>query len=125
MTLARGELTLLLQGSYTHLFSWLLLLPGDEMQQIVVARCVMVALLALTAWLVWRLARVWLGGFPALVAPFCLSLHDGRAGARWLVPSRFDACPVERGVAAALGRARVTVATRLAGRASCWESHSR
>ena len=68
--LARGELALVLQGSYTHLFSWLLLLPGDEMQQIVAARCVMVALLGLTAWLVWRLARVWLEGFPALLAPF-------------------------------------------------------
>src|SRR5688572_6048897 len=68
--LARGDLALVLQGSYTHLFSWLLLLPGDEIRQIVAARCVMVALLALTAWLVWRLARVWLEGFSALVAPF-------------------------------------------------------
>ena len=76
--LARGELALVLQGSYTHLFSWLLMLPGNEMQQIVAARYVMVALLGLTAWLIWRLARVWLAGFAALVAPFCLPVHDGR-----------------------------------------------
>jgi len=67
---ARGELTLVLQGSYTHLFSWLLLLPGDEIEQIVAARYVMVTLLGVTAWLVWRLARVWLQGFSALVPVF-------------------------------------------------------
>jgi hypothetical protein len=68
--LARGELALVLQGVYTHLFLWLLWLPGNEMDQIVAARWVMVALLGLTAWLIWRLARVWLTGFAALLAPF-------------------------------------------------------
>lgn len=68
--LTRGELTVLIQGSFTHLFAWLPRIAGDEIDQIVVARYVMVALLALTAWLVWRLARVWLEGFPALVPVF-------------------------------------------------------
>jgi Dolichyl-phosphate-mannose-protein mannosyltransferase len=68
--LARGELTVLMQGAYTHLFFWLPLLRGDEMQEIVIARVLMTALLVLTAWLVWRLARLWLQGFAALVPPF-------------------------------------------------------
>lgn len=67
---ARGELKLLLNGAYTHIFAWLPLLEADEMGQIVAARVVMVALLCLTAWLVWRLARHWTNGFPALIAPF-------------------------------------------------------
>ena len=67
---ARGELSILMQGAYTHLFQWLPTLGGDEMTQIVAGRLVMVGLLAVTAMLIWRLARVWLSGFPALVAPF-------------------------------------------------------
>jgi hypothetical protein len=68
--LTRGELRAVMQGAFTHLFTWLPAVPGDEMSQIVAARCVMVALLAATAWLIWRLARVWLDGFAALVPPF-------------------------------------------------------
>jgi hypothetical protein len=68
--LTRGELTLLLQGSYTHAFTWLTYLPGHEVDQVVAGRLVMVALLALTAWLVWRLARLWLRGLPAALPPF-------------------------------------------------------
>ncbi len=68
--LSRGELTALMQGSFTHLFTWLPRVAGDEIEQIVVARYVMVALLALTAWLIWRLACVWLQGFAALVPVF-------------------------------------------------------
>lgn len=67
---ARGELKLLLNGAYTHIFAWLPLLEADEMGQIVAARVVMVALLCLTALLVWRLAKHWTDGFPALIAPF-------------------------------------------------------
>lgn len=67
---ARNELTLLLNGAYVHLFQWLPALPLDEMDQIVVARAVMVAGLALTAFLTWRLSSVSATGFPALIAPF-------------------------------------------------------
>jgi hypothetical protein len=69
-SLARGELSLLMLGAYTHLFSWLLLVPGHEIQQLLMARVVMTLLLLTTAWLVWRLARVWLSGSAALVPPF-------------------------------------------------------
>jgi hypothetical protein len=68
--LTRGELTLLLQGSYTHAFTWLTYLPGHEADQVVAGRLVMVALLALTAWLVWRLARVWMHGLASVLPPF-------------------------------------------------------
>jgi hypothetical protein len=68
--LSRGELRTVMQSAFTHLFAWLPMIPGDEMNQIVAARCVMVGLLAVTAWLIWRLALVWLHGFAALVAPF-------------------------------------------------------
>ena len=68
--LTRGELTLLLQGSYTHAFTWLTHLPGHEVDQVVAGRLVMVALLALTAWLVWRLARLWMHGLASALPPF-------------------------------------------------------
>ncbi len=68
--LTRGELTLLLQGSYTHAFTWLTHVPGYEVDQVVAGRLVMVALLALTAWLVWRLARLWLRGLASVLPPF-------------------------------------------------------
>src|SRR5687767_11240015 len=66
---ARGELSLLLQGAFVHLFSWLPAV-GGEMQQIVAARSAMVFLLACTAWLIWRFGSYWLQGFPAFVGPF-------------------------------------------------------
>jgi hypothetical protein len=69
-SLVRGELALILQVAYTHLFTWLTRLPGDEMEQIVVARYVMMALLGITTWLIWRLGRRWLDGFAALVPCF-------------------------------------------------------
>jgi hypothetical protein len=68
--LTRGELTLLLQGAYTHAFSWLTQLPGHEVDQVVAGRLVMVALLAVTAWLVWRLAQLWMHGLAAVLPPF-------------------------------------------------------
>jgi hypothetical protein len=67
---ARGELTAVMQGAFTHAFAWLPAIPGDEMDQVLVARYAMVLLLALTAWLIWRLARIWLHGFAALVPVF-------------------------------------------------------
>ena len=44
--------------------------PGQEVDQVVAGRLVMVALLALTAWLVWRLARVWMHGLAAVLPSF-------------------------------------------------------
>jgi hypothetical protein len=68
--LSRGELKAVMQGAFTHLFAWLPMIAGDEIDQIVVARVVMVGLLAMTAWLIWRVGLVWLQGFTALVPPF-------------------------------------------------------
>ena len=62
--LARGELKLIFQGSYAHLFQWLADRPGDEMDQIAAARAVMVSMLAVAALLLWRLGRHWLNGLP-------------------------------------------------------------
>jgi hypothetical protein len=69
-SLMRGEFDLVIQGAYTHLFTWLTTLPGNEIEQIVVARWVMLVLLCVTCWLVWRLACRWLTGFAALVPCF-------------------------------------------------------
>lgn len=66
--LTRGELSHVFQGAYTHLFTWLTAIPGTEIDQIVAARRLMVLLLALTAGMVWMLARTWLAPFSASVA---------------------------------------------------------
>jgi hypothetical protein len=44
--------------------------PGSEVDQVVAGRLVMVGLLALTVWLVWRLARLWLRGLAAALPSF-------------------------------------------------------
>jgi len=67
---SRGDGGPLLQRFQTHLFGWLTSLQGDEIRQIAAARSVMVGLLALTTWLVWRLGRIWLHGFAASIPPF-------------------------------------------------------
>jgi len=64
----RGEFNLLLKGAFVHLFGWLGSV-GNEVDQVVAARLVMVALLGVTAALVWRLGRRWLSGFAASVPP--------------------------------------------------------
>lgn len=69
-THARDAMTQLFQGAHAHLFLWLTGLPGDEIDQIRTARLVMVASLALTAYLVWLLGRRWLSGFASCVPPF-------------------------------------------------------
>ncbi len=69
-SLLRGELTVVLQGAYTHLFTWLPWVADNEADQIVAARLVMVALLGLTAWLVWLLGRRWLDGPSSALPPF-------------------------------------------------------
>jgi hypothetical protein len=58
-SLLRGDLHLLVQGAYTHAFRWIAGIGGDEVQQIVVLRSVMWALLVVSAWLLYRLARLW------------------------------------------------------------------
>ena len=57
--LARGELDVLLQGAYAHLFTWATLLDADEIGQIDVLRLSMWPLLALSCFLLHRLARRW------------------------------------------------------------------
>jgi hypothetical protein len=67
--LARGELYAVFQGAYAHLFGWLTLIGTDETGQIASARRVMLVLLAATAFMVWRLGRRWLAGFPSIIPP--------------------------------------------------------
>lgn len=67
----RGELKLLLQGAFVHLFRWLPMLDGDEVDLVLAGRFVMWALLALTAFLVWRLACTWVSKPIALTAVVC------------------------------------------------------
>ncbi len=66
---ARGDLAILFQTAYTNLFLWLTWVRGGEVTQIVAARGVMLALLALTCLLLWRLAGRWTSPAGAAVAP--------------------------------------------------------
>lgn len=66
---ARGDGGPLLQRFQTQLFGWIPRIKGNEIDQIVAARMVMVVLLGLTTYLVWRLGRTWLQGWPAVVPP--------------------------------------------------------
>jgi hypothetical protein len=69
--LARGELTENVQTFHTHFFAWLLWLPGDEIDQIVVARFVMLALEAGTCALIFLCARRHAGAEASLFAVLC------------------------------------------------------
>jgi hypothetical protein len=53
----RGELWLKLQTFHVHLFGWLTAVPGNEVDQIIVGRAVMLGLHLLTTWLLYRIAR--------------------------------------------------------------------
>lgn len=81
--LTRGELQLVFQTAYTHLFAWLPRINGFEMPQILAARRVMILLLVATAVLLWALARRWAGARSAVIAPLCylamspVVLHGG------------------------------------------------
>jgi hypothetical protein len=57
--LLRGDLHSSFQTAYTRLFGWLALLGEHEVARINIARFVMLALLALSAWLLYRLGRRW------------------------------------------------------------------
>jgi hypothetical protein len=67
--LAHGELTQVFQTAYAHAFQWLVRVAGGEVEQLIAARFVMVALLGVTAALVWRLGRSRLEGFAVAVPP--------------------------------------------------------
>lgn len=69
--LVRGQLTVVMQSAYTHLFRWLTLLPQDEIGQIVSARVVMFGFLLVTCLLIWKLASVWVPRSTAVIAPLC------------------------------------------------------
>jgi len=69
-TSSRGEITHVLQRAHTHLFAWLPMIPGNEIDQIVAARWAMFTLHCLTTWLIWRLARHWLSRASAIVPCF-------------------------------------------------------
>ena len=66
--LGRGELDLLLQGAYTHAFTWITATGGHEVDQVVRLRLVMCTLLVLSAVLLYALARLWASRAAALVA---------------------------------------------------------
>lgn len=66
--LERGELTLLLQGAFTHAFRWVTATGGDEVDQIVCLRLLMCVLLAAAAVLLYALTRLWTSRAAALVA---------------------------------------------------------
>jgi hypothetical protein len=66
---ARGGLTEVFQTAYVHLFGWLRSIPGGELGQIAAARLLMWGLLAVTALLIWRLARRWTSDIAAPFAP--------------------------------------------------------
>ncbi len=69
--LSRGELAQMMQTSYAHLFRWLVAVDGDEAFQVVLARVVMLAFLAVTCLLIWKLARRWTSAPLATLAPLC------------------------------------------------------
>ena len=66
----RGDLGLFLQGAYVHAFHWIAGTGGDEVDQIVRLRLVMCVLLAISAAILYALARLWTSRPAALVAVF-------------------------------------------------------
>lgn len=87
-SLLRGDLAFVLQTAYTHLFVWLPAL-GNEMAQVIGGRCVMVLGLALTAWLIWKLASRWVSREAAVIAPlsYLVTWHVLRHGASFRADS--------------------------------------
>jgi hypothetical protein len=69
-SVSRGDGGPLLQRFQTHLFEWITLLDGNEISQIAAARYVMVGLLSLTTFFVWRLGRIWLDPWSSSIPPF-------------------------------------------------------
>lgn len=69
--LERRELTWPIQTFHAHLFGWLLWLPGNEIDQIIAARVVMLALECGTAALIYRCARRFASTEASLLAAVC------------------------------------------------------
>lgn len=69
-SLARGDLDVLMQGAYTHLFAWVTRLGADEAVEIVLLRLSMWPLLGLSCFLLYRLARRWASATGAWFAVF-------------------------------------------------------
>jgi Dolichyl-phosphate-mannose-protein mannosyltransferase len=69
-SLLRGDLDLLMQGAYTHLFTWATWSGVDEVAEIGVLRLSMWPLLALSCFLLYRLARRWASPAGAWFAVF-------------------------------------------------------
>jgi len=69
-SLARGDLDLLMQGAYTHLFLWSTWLDADEIVEIRLLRLSMWPLLALSCFLLYRLSRRWASPTGAWFAVF-------------------------------------------------------
>lgn len=64
----RGELAKALQSLQVHLLGWITLLPGNEIDQIIVGRFVMLVFLSGTCVLIYQLARTFFAPAPAAVA---------------------------------------------------------
>lgn len=69
--LARGELTAAVQTFHSHFFQWLLWLPGNEIDQIIAARFVMLLLEMGTAAMIYRCARRFAGPEASLICVLC------------------------------------------------------
>ncbi len=65
----RGDVVSLLQLIYVHLFTWLPLVGADEMDRILVARCVMWGCIVVAALVIARLAGKWVSPAAAWFAP--------------------------------------------------------
>jgi hypothetical protein len=70
-SLKRGELVDFYQTAYTHLFTWLAWVSPNEISQIVAARVPMLALFAITAVLIAKLAARVTSASVAWIAPLC------------------------------------------------------
>ncbi len=68
-SLLRGELTHPLQTIHTHLFQWLPAIANDEVGQVIAGRLVMLACLAASAHVIWRLALRCASPAAAVMAP--------------------------------------------------------
>src|SRR5690606_19214713 len=67
-SLIRGDLSGSFQTSYTQIFRWLPAV-GQEIEQVRTARTLMVAFLAITTILIWKLATRWVNSTIAWIAP--------------------------------------------------------
>jgi hypothetical protein len=84
----RGALKDSLQTFHVHLFGWLLWLPGNELDQIMAARLVMLGLQAGIATMIYRCARLFADHRASLLAVLCYlgTAYVARHGASF----RFD-----------------------------------